>query len=87
MKHSWPSDFYRGVSIMSSKTPPIPPANRSHKGPADPRKIDNNGNPAAARNRSVRQIEKRHNAAEEGETANIKQNTTNKGFFRGRRMG
>ena len=24
------------------------------------------------------------NAAEEGETANIKQNTTNKGFFRGR---
>ena len=27
------------------------------------------------------------NAAEEGETANIKQNTTNKGFFRGRRLG
>jgi hypothetical protein len=26
------------------------------------------------------------NAAEEGETANIKQNTTNKGFFRGRRF-
>jgi hypothetical protein len=25
------------------------------------------------------------NPAEEGETANIKQNTTNKGFFRGRR--
>jgi len=25
------------------------------------------------------------NAEEEGETANIKQNTTNKGFFRGRR--
>jgi hypothetical protein len=25
------------------------------------------------------------NAAEEGETANVKQNTTNKGFFRGRR--
>ncbi len=27
------------------------------------------------------------NAAEEGETANIKQNTTNKGYFRGRRNG
>ena len=27
------------------------------------------------------------NPAEEGETANIKQNTTNKGFFRGRRLG
>jgi hypothetical protein len=27
------------------------------------------------------------NAAEKGETANIKQNTTNKGFFRGRRFG
>ena len=27
------------------------------------------------------------NAAEEGETANIRQNTTNKGFFRGRRLG
>jgi len=27
------------------------------------------------------------NSAEEGDTANIKQNTTNKGFFRGRRIG
>jgi hypothetical protein len=27
------------------------------------------------------------NSAEEGDTANIKQNTTNKGFFRGRRLG
>jgi hypothetical protein len=26
-------------------------------------------------------------SAEEGDTANIKQNTTNKGFFRGRRFG
>jgi hypothetical protein len=26
------------------------------------------------------------NAAEKGETANIKQNTTNKGFFHGRRF-
>ena len=27
------------------------------------------------------------NAAEDGQTANIKQNTTNKGYFRGRRLG
>jgi hypothetical protein len=27
------------------------------------------------------------NAAEEGDTASIKQNTTNKGYFRGRRLG
>jgi hypothetical protein len=40
-----------------------------------------------AENRSVKQTEKHHNAAEEGDTANIKQNTTNKGFYRGRRMG
>ena len=39
-----------------------------------------------AENRSVKS-EERHNAAEEGNTANIKQNTTNKGFFRGRRIG
>ncbi len=26
-------------------------------------------------------------AAEEGDTANTKQNTTNKGYFRGRRLG
>jgi hypothetical protein len=32
-------------------------------------------------------VQHHHNAAEEGETANIKQNTTNKGFFRGRRFG
>src|SRR5579859_5525917 len=30
---------------------------------------------------------KHHDAAEEGDTANIRQNTTNKGFFQGRRLG
>jgi hypothetical protein len=35
---------------------------------------------------SPKQQEKHHNAAEEGDTANIKQNTTNKGYFHGRRM-
>ena len=62
---------------MSSHMPPVPPANRSKEpgsafeGPKDT---------------SATSPEKHHNAAEEGDTANIKQNTTNKGFFRGRRM-
>jgi hypothetical protein len=72
---------------MSSKMPPIPPANRSNKGSGNSSKVDKRGDPRVAENRSVKQSEQRHNAAEEGETANIKQNTTNKGFFQGRRMG
>ncbi len=72
---------------MSSKMPPIPPANRSNKGSGDSSRVDKRSNAGVAENRSVKQSEQRHNAAEEGETANIKQNTTNKGFFRGRRMG
>ena len=57
---------------MTSHLPPIPPANRS-KEPGNPSKtsIDNN----------VKRTEKHHNAAEEGDTANIKQNKTNKGSF------
>ncbi len=35
----------------------------------------------------MRPAEPHHNAAEEGETANIKQNATNKGFFSGRQLG
>jgi hypothetical protein len=49
--------------------------------------MDKQINSEAAENRPVTPSEKHHNAAEEGETANIKQNTTNKGFYRGRRMG
>jgi hypothetical protein len=72
---------------MSSHMPPVPPANRSNRGAANLSKIEKENNPEAAEYRSVKQSEQRHNSAEEGETANIKQNTTNKGFFRGRRMG
>jgi hypothetical protein len=64
--------------IMSSHMPPIPPANRSKKAGNDPE---------TSKDAAVKQPEHHHNAAEEGETGNIKQNTTNKGFFRGRRMG
>ena len=63
---------------MTSKMPPVPPASRS-KEPGHDQKM-----PEV---RSAKRHEKHHNEAEEGDTANIIQNTTNKGFFRGRRMG
>ena len=61
-----------------SKLPPVPPASRSPKGHED-------FNPHEPEKPFV-EDRKHHNAAEQGETGNIKQNTTNKGFFRGRRM-
>jgi hypothetical protein len=63
---------------MSRNMPPVPPANRSQKGLGVTRK---------SLKKKLVKHEHHANAAEEGETANIKQNTTNKGFFRGRRMG
>jgi hypothetical protein len=72
---------------MSSNMPPVPPGNRSNKGVPNPKKEDQEVVGSAAENKSVKQAEKHHNAAEEGDTANIKQNTTNKGYYRGRRMG
>jgi hypothetical protein len=71
---------------MSSNMPPVPPANRSKKGPKNKNKMDKQVSSKTAED-SVKRSEKHRNAAEEGETANIKQNTTNKGFYRGRRMG
>jgi hypothetical protein len=56
--------------------PPVPPANRSQKGPGDKSEVSKD---AAASKAEV-------NTAEQGETANIRQNTTNKGFFQGRRV-
>ena len=56
--------------------PPVQPANRSHKGTGDDSETAN-------------ETPKRHadvNTLEQGDTANIKQNTTNKGFFKGRRI-
>jgi len=60
---------------MSSHMPPIPPANRSKKGPE--------ASSEAVRGQSWKHPEPQ-NTSEQGYTANIKQNTTNKGFFRGR---
>ena len=56
--------------------PPIPSANRSQKGTADHFEISSN--------ELLKQADV--NPAEQGQTANIRQNTTNKGFFKGRRI-
>ncbi len=56
--------------------PPVPPANRSHKGTGDDVEVDKD---TAAKKADI-------NIAEQGETANIRQNTTNAGFFKGRRV-
>jgi hypothetical protein len=60
-----------------NEMPPVPPANRSKKGTGDNAEIN-------------KDTSKGHgdiqNSAEQGDTANIKQNTTNAGFFKGRRV-
>ena len=56
--------------------PPVPPANRSRKGTGDNSETTN-------------EMPKTHAdviTLEQGDTANVKQNTTNKGFFTGRRV-
>ena len=63
---------------MMSQMPPVPPGNRSNKGAAS-------GSNTRPKEKPVKH-EHHPNAAEEGETANIKQNTTNKGYFHGRRL-
>jgi hypothetical protein len=62
---------------MTNHMPPVPPANRSNKGPHDAT------DPSQS---AAMKPEPQNNNAEQGETANIKQNTTNKGFFQGRRV-
>lgn len=54
--------------------PPVPPANRSPKGRGDKSEVSKNTAASHAE------------TAEQGDTANIRQNTTNKGFFQGRRV-
>ncbi len=62
---------------MSSHMPPVPPANRSTKGPGS--------DPKSEQDTSIHHPHP-NNAAEQGETGNVKQNTTNKGMFSGRRV-
>lgn len=56
--------------------PPVPPANHSQKGTGDHSEMPSN----EPRKRAD------VNSAEQGQTANIRQNTINKGFFKGRRI-
>ena len=55
---------------MSSKPPPIPPEQRSPKGPSP--RVDRSDDDEAGPQES--------NLAEQGRQGNIKQNTTNKGY-------
>jgi hypothetical protein len=63
---------------MSSRMPPVPPASRTKHGPK--RK------PEVLKDDKLVKHEHHANSSEEGDTANIKQNTTNEGYFRGRRQ-
>lgn len=60
-----------------TKMPPIPPGNQSHKGP----KLN-----AEAERDTSKGHQDHENSVEQGDTANIAQNTTNAGFFKGRRV-
>ncbi len=63
---------------MSKPMPEAPEANRSPKGPGDLHE--------GVKDTTLPKHAGELHAAEQGDTANIRQNTTNKGFFRGRRM-
>ncbi len=63
---------------MSNQMPPLPPASRSKHGPKRDREV--------SKDDKLVKHEHHPNSAEEGDTANIKQNTTNEGYFRGRRQ-
>jgi len=63
---------------MTSHMPPVPPGERSNK-----------GRTAGETPKSTKQAVKHEHhpqGAEKGQTANIEQNTTDKGFFHGRRF-
>ncbi len=64
---------------MSSRMPPVPPASRTTKGPKR--------SPETPIEKKLVKHEHHPTSAEEGDTANIQQNTTNQGAFRGRRLG
>jgi hypothetical protein len=72
------SDIQSWEAFMTKHLPEAPPANRSDKGPGDFHE--------PARDTAHAKHSGELNTSEQGDTANIKQNTTNKGFFRGRRI-
>jgi hypothetical protein len=58
-----------------SKMPPVPPANRSPKGPGDKHKVERD---------TPKDDERPDNPDQQGEQGNIRQNTTNQGYQQGR---
>jgi hypothetical protein len=62
---------------MSGHMPPVPPGNRSSKGTGESSNVENE---------TLKKKGRPQNSSEQGDTANIKQNTTNAGFFKGRRV-
>jgi len=63
---------------MTGHMPPIPKGNQSTKGPKS-------ADADSTRDTSVKEGHAQ-NTDEQGDSANIRQNTTNKGFFQGRRV-
>ena len=63
---------------MTGHMPPIPKGNQSSKGPKS-------ADADAVRDTSVKEGHTQ-NTNEQGDSANVRQNTTNKGFFHGRRV-
>jgi hypothetical protein len=68
----------QGSPAMTGHMPPIPKGNQSSKGPKA-------ADAEAVRDTSVKESHTQ-NTNEQGDSANIRQNTTNKGFFHGRRV-
>lgn len=59
---------------MTKHLPPIPPQNRSQKGPGDDAHLDPNANPQSRGAGSER------NLAQQGRQGNARQNTTHQGY-------
>ncbi|MDB5595142.1 MAG: hypothetical protein JWM36_2103 [Hyphomicrobiales bacterium] len=59
---------------MTQKMPPVPPANRSHKGPGS--------DPAISAEASIdkHDSDRKRHLGEQGRQGNIKQNTTHQGY-------
>jgi hypothetical protein len=57
---------------MTSKPPPVPPANQSHKGPGDHKSVPVDQTPHG--------LQRGQNPDKQGQQANTKQNTTHQGY-------
>jgi hypothetical protein len=59
---------------MTQKMPPVPPANRSPKGPGSDPEVSADTSP------DKKMADRQRNLEEQGRQGNIKQNTTNQGY-------